>query len=219
MEIIDHPAYYGKDKIEAIDFIEAHGLNFSLGNAVKYIMRAGNKPNEDSITALKKPAGISTAKYHVSRKEKIMLSEDMIKRLIAAGISKQQANSTTADVVANFFMNEDEKTLIREARIQVNEMYNLVADLRVEFSSLKKKIEETAGFLLDIAEAQEKHGAITDERAKNAVALYATLLSMNERAGAKGSDSVNNAGYVTYAYLGGQARRDIHYDKLRDDDD
>lgn len=40
---------------------------------------------------------------------------------------------------------------------------------------------------------------------------------MNERAGAKGADAVNNAGYVTYTYLGGQAKRDIHYDKPRDD--
>ena len=148
-----------------------------------------------------------------------MLSEDMIKRLIAAGISKQQANSSTADVVANFFMNEDEKTLIREARIQVNEMYNLVADLRVEFSSLKKKIEETAGFLLDIAEAQEKHGAITDERAKNAVALYATILKMNERTKAESKYSVKAASYAIYAYLNKSGNHDILDDKPRDDDD
>ncbi len=54
MEQINHPEYYGKDKIEAIDFIEAHGLNFSLGNAVKYIVRAGHKPGEDIITAISK---------------------------------------------------------------------------------------------------------------------------------------------------------------------
>jgi len=54
MSNIDHPEYYAKNGIEAIDFIEAHGLNFSLGNAVKYIVRAGRKPNEDSITALEK---------------------------------------------------------------------------------------------------------------------------------------------------------------------
>ena len=54
MELINHPEYYEKNGIEAIDFIEAHGLNFSLGNAVKYIVRAGHKPGEDSITALEK---------------------------------------------------------------------------------------------------------------------------------------------------------------------
>ena len=148
-----------------------------------------------------------------------MLSEDMIKRLIAAGISKQQANSSTADVVANFFMNEDEKTLIREARIQVNEMYNLVENLRVEFSSLKKKVEDTAGLLLDIAEAQEEHGAITDERAKNAIALYATILKMNERTNAEGKYSVKAASYGIYAYLARSGNHDIRDDNPQDYND
>ena len=42
---VDHPAHYGgKDNpYEAIKVIEAHNLNFSLGNAVKYILRAGSK--------------------------------------------------------------------------------------------------------------------------------------------------------------------------------
>ena len=61
MELINHPEYYEKNGIEAIDFIEAHSLNFSLGNAVKYIVRAGHKPGEDSITALEK------AKWYISR--------------------------------------------------------------------------------------------------------------------------------------------------------
>ena len=54
-------------------------------------------------------------------------------------------------------------------------------------------------------------GEITDDRAKNVVALYGALLSMNERAGADAADSVRNAGYVVYAYLGGQAKREIMY--------
>ena len=43
------------------------------------------------------------------------------------------------------------------------------------------------------------------------VALYAALLTMGEKAGADAEDAVRNAGYVVYAYLGGQARRDITY--------
>lgn len=34
---------------------------------------------------------------------------------------------------------------------------------------------------------------------------------MNEKAGADPNDSVKNAGYVLYAYLGGQAKREITY--------
>jgi 3-phosphoglycerate kinase len=56
-----------------------------------------------------------------------------------------------------------------------------------------------------------KNGVITDEKARNVVALYAALLTMGEKAGADAEDAVRNAGYVVYAYLGGQARRDITY--------
>ena len=46
---------------------------------------------------------------------------------------------------------------------------------------------------------------------KNIIALYAALLSMNRKAGSSGPDSVINAGYILYAYLGGQAKREISY--------
>ena len=145
-----------------------------------------------------------------------MISEQMKDKLIAIGLSKQQATSATAEAVVNFLMNEDEKTLLQEARFQVQEMSNIVATLRHDYETIDYNFQKLAGFLRDIVNAQEEHGYLTDEKAKNAVALYAAILNMNERAGARGADSVDNAGYVTYAYLGGQARRDIHYDILSD---
>ena len=45
MSNIDHPQHYGKG-IEPIDIIESWDLNFSLGNAIKYILRAPYKDNE-----------------------------------------------------------------------------------------------------------------------------------------------------------------------------
>lgn len=47
-EAVDHPAHYGgKDNpYEAIKVIEAWGLDFCLGNTVKYISRAGKKGSE-----------------------------------------------------------------------------------------------------------------------------------------------------------------------------
>ena len=45
---IDHPNHYRSDSgIEAIDAIEAWGLNFNLGNVVKYLCRAGLKENRE----------------------------------------------------------------------------------------------------------------------------------------------------------------------------
>jgi hypothetical protein len=42
---VNHPAHYGGEDnpYEAIKVIEAWKLNFNLGNAVKYICRAGKK--------------------------------------------------------------------------------------------------------------------------------------------------------------------------------
>lgn len=43
MSQINHPPHYTKGGIEAIDVIEAWNLDFHLGNALKYIARAGRK--------------------------------------------------------------------------------------------------------------------------------------------------------------------------------
>lgn len=44
-EAVDHPPHYGgaDDPYEAIKVIEAWGLGFCLGNALKYLSRAGKK--------------------------------------------------------------------------------------------------------------------------------------------------------------------------------
>ena len=48
MNTINHPPHYGGDTpTEPIKVIEAWGLNFHLGNAVKYIARAGKKGSEE----------------------------------------------------------------------------------------------------------------------------------------------------------------------------
>ena len=40
------PAYYQRGSINVWDFIRAQGLNFHLGNAIKYIARAGHKDSK-----------------------------------------------------------------------------------------------------------------------------------------------------------------------------
>ena len=55
-EAVNHPAHYGgaDNPYEAIKVIEAWQLGFCLGNAVKYISRAGKKG--DALEDLKKAA-------------------------------------------------------------------------------------------------------------------------------------------------------------------
>ena len=56
MSEIDHPAHYGgeDDPYEAIKVIDAWGLGFCLGNALKYIRRAGLKEGESRRKDLEK---------------------------------------------------------------------------------------------------------------------------------------------------------------------
>jgi hypothetical protein len=55
-EEVNHPAHYNVGEIEVIDLIEDWGLGFHLGNAVKYIARAGRKTPtiEATVRDLKK---------------------------------------------------------------------------------------------------------------------------------------------------------------------
>lgn len=46
-DTVNHPGHYqSKSKIETIDVIEDFELGFHLGNAIKYILRAGKKGND-----------------------------------------------------------------------------------------------------------------------------------------------------------------------------
>ena len=53
---VNHPDHYNHGKIEVVDFIEDKGLGFHLGNAVKYISRAGRKNPDKTIEDLRKAA-------------------------------------------------------------------------------------------------------------------------------------------------------------------
>jgi Protein of unknwon function (DUF3310) len=68
-ETIHHPPHYGGDTIyEAIKVIEAWGLGFCLGNAVKYICRAGQKGSR--LEDLKKAHWYLTREIQNMEKEK-----------------------------------------------------------------------------------------------------------------------------------------------------
>lgn len=52
---VDHPPHYGGDTTyEHVKVVDAWGLGYALGNATKYICRAGKKPDVDVVTDLKK---------------------------------------------------------------------------------------------------------------------------------------------------------------------
>ena len=63
---VQHPAHYTTGKIECIDYIEDKELGYHLGNAVKYITRAGKKDPAKTVEDLKK------AVWYIQRKIKLL---------------------------------------------------------------------------------------------------------------------------------------------------
>lgn len=63
-EKIDHPAHYGgaDNPFEVIKIIEYYGLGFHIGNALKYMLRAGKKEGETELDDLKK------VRWYIDRK-------------------------------------------------------------------------------------------------------------------------------------------------------
>lgn len=61
---VNRPSHYTDGKIEVIEFIEDKKLGFCLGNAIKYIARAGKKDPTKTLEDLNK------AKWYIERRIK-----------------------------------------------------------------------------------------------------------------------------------------------------
>lgn len=68
-DAVNHPSHYTDGGIETIDFIEAKKLPYHLGNAVKYISRAGKKDQNKTIEDLQKAA------WYIERYIKVLEGE------------------------------------------------------------------------------------------------------------------------------------------------
>jgi hypothetical protein len=67
---VHRPSHYTDGKIEVIDFIEDKRLGFHLGNAVKYIARAGKKDPSKKVEDLQK------AVWYITREINRLMRED-----------------------------------------------------------------------------------------------------------------------------------------------
>ena len=67
---MSHPSHYNSGSIEVIDFVEDQQMGFHLGNATKYICRAGKKNPEKEIEDLEKAVWYINRWITVLRKRK-----------------------------------------------------------------------------------------------------------------------------------------------------
>lgn len=75
---VNHPSYYNSGSIETIEIIKDQGWTqgFCLGNAIKYITRAGKKDRFATIEDLEKAIWYINYYIETLRKEEVVVSED-----------------------------------------------------------------------------------------------------------------------------------------------
>lgn len=72
---VNHPSHYNSGKIEVIDFITDQGLDFALGNVVKYISRAGKKTEEGKNIKEKQIEDLEKAEFYLNYEIKQLINQ------------------------------------------------------------------------------------------------------------------------------------------------
>lgn len=67
-DAVNRPAHYADSKIEVIDYIEDKNLGFCLGNAIKYISRAGKKKDSGRNIIDKEIEDLQKAIWYINRR-------------------------------------------------------------------------------------------------------------------------------------------------------
>lgn len=65
---VNNPSHYTDSKIDVIDYIEDKKLGFCLGNAIKYISRAGKKKSQGKTFIEKEIEDLKKAIWYINRR-------------------------------------------------------------------------------------------------------------------------------------------------------
>lgn len=145
-----------------------------------------------------------------------MITNEMLNKLMNLGMTQQQANSKAVEILIDSGITEDDQEMLKEADRRLGAMEaqavngsRRVRELEVEVRnaelSLAKRIGEAESVFLAAKEAADEHGTLSTDTARETVALYGALIKM----GGGSEQALKNAGYIVYAFLGGQAREVI----------
>lgn len=145
------------------------------------------------------------------------LSEKLKKQLEdEAGMTPTQANSAAVLKLLQWLTPETMKDIQENAVNvfnQLNDKLNhelfLVRQERQQDAqnriAIERELREFRNVLLEASKAEQDYGEALSEKRREVTALYGSLLQM----GGDSEQALKNAGYIVYAYLGGQAREAI----------
>ena len=101
-----NPSHYRGDRNhEPIDVIEDWGLNYRLGNAVKYIARNGRKPGENPVEGLKKAIWYIEREIQALEKpsQHQVVYEDVLKDYVDCKLEGSEFRFSYDDATAEYF--------------------------------------------------------------------------------------------------------------------
>ena len=90
---INHPEHYTHSNIEPIDVIESWGLDFHLGNVVKYVCRQGRK-----LTAKDEAEDLKKARWYLDRKIE-SLKSDKSEPVCDCGCGETDSSKIISDIL------------------------------------------------------------------------------------------------------------------------
>lgn len=155
----------------------------------------------------------------------MIVTERLKNALKAAGLNDSQIQSKGVRVCAEVLSNADAKVMLEEARAQMEEADKMVAEAQNkaikqrlrdkkahdEREMMKVAAQAEAAAIVERAQAEaaEIKEDLTDYRAKEAVKLFSRLINIGRSNGADGSEAVEHASYMVYAFLGGKGTNEI----------
>lgn len=83
MSAVNHPSHYNQGKFEVIEVIEDQKLGFHLGNAIKYICRAGKKiPDKynDELFRQLTTQDLEKAIWYIKRHIELLKPQEEVRR-------------------------------------------------------------------------------------------------------------------------------------------
>ena len=145
-----------------------------------------------------------------------MASEELKRRAIEeAGLNKQQAESSTFEKTVDWLMDSNGKEIQAEMQRQIQEAKDQVVRMGRLYDSTAERMgklyDNTLKKMQPLLDVHENSDGVTDERAKNALGLYAGLLNIidNKFSTVDADKTINSLSYILWAYLGGQPTQEM----------
>jgi len=133
-------------------------------------------------------------KYEGVEKVPKQISEELKKM----GLNNSQIDSLAARTAVEFFLNNSGQAIL------FGELRDSVIAAMKKYDDLIAQMEEMGKVIKTISDATEEYGTPVDEKVRDAISMYATMIRINAAIGVDPNESAKGASYAMWAYWTGQ---------------